>query len=602
MSRLMGRNRNRTTSRPSPGDPLPAESPLLRWWQKLLLLMLSVVLLSLAFAPFKQFYLAWVGLVPWLVVVRRSRSAVTAFLWSWLLACGFFTANMWWLAYVTGPGMAALIAVLALYWGVAGGIVRGARLLEPGALWKRAGDAAEVRPVCPGAAIISIFLIAAVWTAFEWFRGYWPLGGLAWAYLGHSQSPVLHLCQVADLTGVYGVTFWVVLINAFLALLLLYRGTARRLVPAGITLLAVFAAILAYGVFRFSQNVTRPGPTCLVVQPDYPQSNSGEKGAEPVEIVNFHLRATREALAQRPDVNLVVWSETMMPALDPAAVDYASHSPSPYWAFQARLIGESLEALTDIARQRKTAFLVGGVYYDQFVIKPLGDGRQSVVPMDRRNSAYFIKADGLDASRYDKIHLVPFGESLPFKSALPPLYHLFLALSPYTEEYTLTAGQPDALTVFELKPGWRFVTPICFEDLDGELMRHMFAPSGSGPKRADFIINITNDGWFRFNEMPQHLQAAIFRCIENRAPAARSVNTGVSGFIDSLGRTSGLIPAGQEGTSVGTLALDDRVTFYTRWGDVFSYACMASAVLLAGAGIVRWWVERVGRRRKGSAA
>ena len=124
------------------------------------------------------------------------------------------------------------------------------------------------------------------------------------------------------------------------------------------------------------------------------------------------------------------------------------------------------------------------------------------------------------------------------------------------------------------------------------MFRHRGARPGDGRKAADFIVNITNDGWFKANQMPQHLQAARFRSIENRAPTARSVNTGISGFIDSFGRVYGLVPAGTEGTSVQRLQLDSRVTLYTRWGDVFALLCAAVTAVLAGASVVRWWVTR----------
>ncbi|HSU66828.1 MAG TPA: hypothetical protein VLJ39_08155, partial [Tepidisphaeraceae bacterium] len=340
-------------------------APTERWWGKTLLLILSVVLLSLAFAPTKQFYLAWFGLVPWLIVVRRSRSAVTAFLWSFLFGCAFFTANMWWLAYVTGPGMAALIAVLALYYAVAGAIIRGTRLLEPGRFWKRSGGS-QTDQICPGMTTVSILLIAAVWTALEWFRGFWPLGGLAWAYLGHSQTPVIYLCQIADFSGAFGVSFWVVMINALVAMLILNRHQIERLIPAAAVVGAALVFVLGYGIFRVRQTTTRPGPTVMVVQPNYPQDNSGNKGADPVKIVEFHLDETRSALAQHPKTDLVVWSETMMPALNPEAFKAASQIPSPYWQNEAMLMRETMIATTKLAEQYRTAILTGGVYHNDF--------------------------------------------------------------------------------------------------------------------------------------------------------------------------------------------------------------------------------------------
>jgi apolipoprotein N-acyltransferase len=177
--------------------------------------------------------------------------------------------------------------------------------------------------------------------------------------------------------------------------------------------------------------------------------------------------------------------------------------------------------------------------------------------------------------QYDKIHLVPFGEFIPFKDSLPFLYRLFLWLSPYTDDYTLAAG--DQLTVFQISDGaahsWRAVTPICFEDIVPPLVAEMFR-GDNGAKRADVIVNLTNDGWFRGGEQPEHLKTAVFRSIENRAPTARSVNTGISGFIDSVGHVTDTVAAGTHGWSVKQLGIDPRVTFYTRHGDVFAITCV----------------------------
>lgn len=540
------------------------------WWGKLALLLATVGLFSLAFAPFKQFYLAWAALVPWLVVVRHSRSSVTAFLWSWVGGVAFFTANMWWLGYVTGPGMLALMAVLGMYWGIAGAIIRGARLLEAEGQWRIVG---------------AVVGVAAVWAALEWFRAIWPLGGLAWSDLGHSQTPVLAMCQVADLGGVYAVSFWVVMLNAFFAMLFLSRLNFRPVTAAGLCTLLTVLSAAGYGLFRLHQTSTTPGPQVLVVQPNYPQDNSGEKGEKPDVILRFHVDQTLAALKSHPSIDLAVWSETMIPPVNSAARQY-------FTGLGYTFLQETHEVLTQLARTRHVSLLVGGVFEDQLHLK----GKYDVAD-DRRNSAYFYTPSGPSELRYDKIHLVPFGETLPFRSTIPPLYRLFVSLSPYGDDsYTLKPGNDDALTVFPLKEGWRFVTPICFEDMDGPLLRRMFALEG-GRKRADFIVNITNDGWFRYNEMPQHFQAAIFRSIENRVPTARSVNTGISGFIDSNGYAQDTIPASMEGTSVHTLMLDNRISLYTRTGDVFAYLCAAGAVGLAIASSGRWWNHRRSRRR-----
>jgi apolipoprotein N-acyltransferase len=566
MGRRGGASKARTAV---PDKPARAQASFARrWWGKILLLLATIALLNLAFAPFKQFYLAWVALVPWMLVIVNCRSARTAFFWSWLGGIAFFTANMWWLVYVTGPGMAALMAVLGLYWAMAGAIIRGANLLQARS---------------PKRVLGAVLLIAAVWVTFEWFHGIWPLGGLAWGYIGQSQAPALPLCQIADITGVYGISFFVAMVNAWVAMLVLRSPrmniwlTGEGEAPAGLVILIVGAGILIYGFFRLSQHPTTPGPRVLVVQPDYPQSNSGEKSASPQEILDFHVRTTREALAKNPNVDLVVWSETMLPPINQSARDFArAHHLAVDWE-------EANDQALRLAREFNVGILIGGLYYENWKTK--GD---YYIPTDRRNSTYLYTPQGVADLRYDKIHLVPFGETLPFKSSFPPLYALFLSLSPYSEEYTLTPGPPDAMTVFQMPQGWRFVTPICFEDLDAPLLDRMLAPL-DGRKRGDFIVNLTNDGWFKANEMSQHLQNAIFRSIENRAPTARSVNTGISGFIDSAGRASDLVPAGREGLSVATLMLDSRITLYARIGDVFAYLCASAAGLLLVVTLIQWW-------------
>src|SRR5208282_999834 len=133
---------------------------------------------TLAFAPVNQFYLAWIGLAPWLIFLSGAKSWQSAFFWSWLGGTGFFTANMWWMAYISGPGMAALMIYLGLYWAFAALVIYGAGLLDG----QRVGILAGV------------FGVAAVWTGLEWLRGI-VMTGLPWLYLGHTQTPIPALCQ-----------------------------------------------------------------------------------------------------------------------------------------------------------------------------------------------------------------------------------------------------------------------------------------------------------------------------------------------------------------------------------------------------------------------
>ena len=600
-----------------------------RWWGKLGLLLVSAGLLTAAFAPLSWWPLAWVGLVPWLVVLGRCRGPWSAFGWSWVAGTLFFIANMWWMSAVTVPGMVGLMTILGLYWGYAGVICYGAGVVGVGAEGQRSRGAEEKRgggaeegtatdlgsasPRPPGPSAprllrsptLRILLLAAIWVAAsEWFRGTWPWHGLPWLYLGYTQSPVLVACQSADLFGVAGLSFAIAAANGWVALWVMNRLSLRRLVPAGLVVLALVGGDLAYGVYRLRtepQRFTR-GPTVLVVQPNYPQSNTGEKGAPMDQVVRDHLRWTMGELGSKSgQIDLVVWSETMMPPLARDARTYLWGSGRPFCE-------ETFRELQAMCYTYRVSLLTGGESIGRFE----GDRDGRLRSLDRSNVAYkFDRHGDLDDLTYAKIHLVPFGEFIPFKEGCPPLYKLAVKLGPPDmTDYELVAGTEDHLNVFELRhdpqgptpdaPPWRYVTPICFEDIDADICAAMLRPEDGATKRADFLVNVTNDGWFMANENGQHLQAAVFRSIENRVPTARAVNTGISGFIDPLGRTAGLVEPRINGTSAGVLELDGRVTLFTRTGQLFARCCAGVTVLTVAVTVVAWGVRRA--RRRGTVA
>src|SRR5579872_875831 len=201
-----------------------------RFIRPALLLIASVVMLTLAFAPINQFYLAWIGLAPWLICLAEARSQKAAFFWSWIAGTLFFIVNMWWMAAISWPGMLALLSFCGMFWAFAALVIRGAGLLHGGILG-------------------GVFGIAVVWTATEWVRGI-IFTGLPWLFLGYSQSPFLPVCQIADITGAYGVTFWVVAVNALVATAWLNRERLRVVVPAAAAVGAMTVIILAYGFWR----------------------------------------------------------------------------------------------------------------------------------------------------------------------------------------------------------------------------------------------------------------------------------------------------------------------------------------------------------------
>ena len=664
----MARRPRSSTETPTAADPLDRAAPARRslperWWGKIVLVLVGALLLTLAFAPFYQFWAAWIGLVPLLVVLRHARTWLRAAFWTWLAGVAFF-ANVYWLAPVTGPGTLGLPLWLGVYWAAAGALawpwLRRAAGEPPST-----ADAADAtvptasptpdarRPaLAPSRALAFVLLFPTVWVAMEWVRGTQPWGGFGWFALAYSQTPVLHLCQIADVTGELGVSWWVGMVNATAALFVLNGWRLRGVLRPALVTAAVVVGVFAYGLWRFAQTdgMLTPGPTVLVVQPNYPQDNSGEKGAPPEDIIAFHVSRTEAAQAARArkgeqPADLVVWSETMMPPLNPEGREgwrrvAQQYELADFGTLAARHIGA-------LAQRYRCAVLTGGRCAADVRVEGQGKNK-TLVEAGRRNSAYYLaRGTGELVGRFDKIHLVPFGEFIPFRDSIPALYRLLLAFGPPNMEgYQLERG--DRIVVFDLprpteppsptsptspaRPAaaggerpWRFVTPICFEDTDADLNARMFrggAPRGSlgggndgggnddGHKRADLIVNITNDGWFLRPQLSQHLQIATFRSIENRAPTARAVNTGISGFIDSLGRTRNdlLLPAhtprpdGKEpATLVHQMMLDARTTFFTRWGNLIGPGCGIVAGVLAVAGVVRGAASRR-RSRQGRQA
>ena len=579
--------------------PKPVRPPIERLLPRLGLSLASVICLTLAFAPFNQFYLAWVGLVPWLMIVATARSKRVLFGWNWLIGVLFFGVNMWWIIGVSAAGAAGLVAYLGLYFPVAGLILSG--VMSKAGRRASAGDKMN-------RGLMALVIVPVVWIGMEWVRGT-LFTGLPWLYIGHTQTSALAMCQVADLASAYGVGFWVVMVNVLVALLLLRRFDWRSLIaPIGVTAVTL-AAVLGYGIFRMGQATGSPGPTVLVVQPNYPQSATGAKGVTMRDLAIFHLRATREALERHKDVDLVAWSETMMPPvgdepflakLRQEGVPDAQRNAA--WRILGAFFTEARDLTQELAKKHGVAIVVGCVTYEPD-LDAAGNLRPGVgdYPLARRfNSAWLVKPDGaLHPERYDKIHLVPFGEFIPFKTSIPLLYKFFNLFNPYGGDfYTLNPGRQITRFPLKAKSGqYTFVAPICFEDVDSALVARMFRPDAGSAKRADLIINITNDGWFRQHQMQQHLQIAAFRSIENRAPTARSVNTGVSAFIDPVGRITAQLPAGQEGVATAQLRIDSRITFYTLFGDLFAYGCGLGTAAMTMVGLGRWWGARKNRKK-----
>jgi len=496
----------------------------------------SAVLLVLSFPSFNQPWCAWVALMPWLTALR-GLSGYRAFWWSYLIGLLFFLGSIWWLIYVTVVGWILLCAYLALFFGAFG--------------WVASRVSTGHWPLATGH-----WIIPAAWVALEYLRSH-LLSGFGWNLLAYSQAPWWAITQCADLTGAWGVSFLLVLVNTALERFLWPETGKRERMASVLVVMVSLAAALNYSAWRIPQVTGRGTTRVAVVQGNIPQEEKWDAAFQG-RIQQRYLSLTREAAATNPD--LIVWPETSVPGF--LGVEEAVTRP-----------------VTELAKSVGHALLVGA---------PVPAFSVNEGPLF--NSAILLNSSGQPSARYDKLHLVPFGEFIPgerffpwLRPILPPIGD-FIPGHSYTVFRTPVSGFGFRVSSVNSKLATqnselRFSTLICFEDIFPELARR-FVREG-----ARLLLVITNDAWFGPTAAAyQHAQASTFRAIELRVPVARAANTGWSGGIDPAGRWIGSVhdAAGRElfvaGTRMCHLPSGSADSFYLRWGDWFAWLCVAGTL------------------------
>jgi len=605
-------SRSRPAFSPSQDENGAKRHPIRRARTAYLLAVVSALGLALAFPPTEISWLAYVAPVPLLAMAVGAASRRHVFWAAYVGGLVFFGLGLSWVIPIKFPltllGWAALVAYLALYWAV---FAWGTR---------RIGEAVRI-PLA--------LLAPALWVALEYLRG-WLLTGLPWLYLGHTQYENPTLIQTADALGTYGPSFLAMMTAGFLTALLsrpLFvaregpgaKGPRRLnrtiLVCAGL-IAAVWAATVGYGLWRLGQRTRRPGPVVATIQTSVPQRVKTEaRGKRDVDaeqkMLETQVRLTGEVLASAraeglsPD--LVVWPETMVPGILSRSFLEANLVSPGERAFkddQARF-RTYWEKVRETAREAGAPVLCGASDIHYRGVRYVGDEYVALRGMSR-NAAFLIAPDSpayISEHTYAKVHLVPFGEYVPFKETAPWLHDLLLKLTPRGYHYNLSAGSPnqEPFVVKFADAAARFQVAICYEDAFAYRIREMVRPrKTSGGKAIDFLVNISNDGWFarpmsadapglkQSTEHKQHLNLCVFRAVENRIPVVRSVNTGISAIITSDGRIADAAEGADlergnlEGFAVGRIELDERLAPYTRVGDAFARACLAAS---AGLGI-----------------
>ncbi len=465
-----------------------------------------------------QGWLAFGALVPLLMAIegsswrRAGELGFVAGLVFWLVTIPWVAGTMvrygglpWTLA---GLILLALVGYLALYWGAFCAIL--AR-----------------RPLRSRA--FSVVVAASVWVALEFLRTY-LLTGFPWNLLGYSQHRNLPLIQVAAVTGVYGVSFVVMAANVALAWTLLrWRNWRECLPPLGMAGLLLTGAV-GYGWLWPMPEATSPSLPVALVQGNIDQGVKWDPAWQG-RTLRIYRELTLEAVRERPE--LIVWPEAAVPFLlreDPRR-----------------------SRIESLAREAGASLLLGA------------PDRQAGQP---RNTAFLFGPDGQMLGRYDKRHLVPFGEYVPLRK-------LLFFVDPLAGGAIGEFAPGREATVFSTSIG-RFGVIICYEAIFPDEVRNFFLGG------ADFLVNITNDAWFGRSAAPaQHLAMAAFRAIENRTYLLRAANTGISAIVAPDGR---IVQASRLFTPAvlsATIVPRRGISFYTRHGDLFAWGTVAVALAAA---------------------
>ncbi len=495
------------------------------------LALLSGALLALSFPKFGHPALAWIALAPLLAAIaQRPTGSRRAFLLGLVTGVVYFSGTLYWLVetMTTFGGLNKALATIAA-----------ALLIAYLSLFPAVFAIIQARLLC---AFGRSWLLAApaIWVATEMGRTY-VLDGFPWELLGYSQATVLPVAQIASVVGVYGLSGLVALVSAAAAYAAVERSRRRWRVAAIVA--AVILATSVWGTFRVARGSllsSGSGIRVAVLQGNILQDQKWDPAMRDA-IMQRYINMTREAIGRH--AQFILWPE--------------SATPLPYEADLAR--GESIRRL---AREAHVTILVGS---DQ--VEPVRPVAQPKPETRSYNAAYLIQPDGSTAAIYRKIHLVPFGEYVPFSRLLSfvgPIISAVGDMSPFT---------PGTQAVVLPVAGHAASTAICYEVIYSSLIRE-FVSHGS-----ELLTTITNDAWYGWSSAAyQHWEQASLRTIEEGRYLARAANTGISGFVDPYGRVLQKSNMFQSAVMAEDVRFITERTIYSRIGDVAGWMAVAFTI------------------------
>jgi len=480
---------------------------------------LTGLLLAFAFPKPGFSILAWIAFLP-LCYAIRGKSPANSFKLGFLAGFVAYAGIFYWLNIVmTTYGKLPLLVSICL------------TLLMAAYLALYLAATAALSRFAENYSVPMLITFPAIWVSLEYARAYF-LTGFPWALLGYTQYRTLPLLQIADITGVYGVSFLIILVNIFLYQLWRWvRGKDGATYPflATFTAIPLLLVTIWYGFVTLNREVAGTKVKIALAQGNIPQDIKWNPAFQE-ETVAIYERLSRSSSGAA----LVVWPESSLP-----------------FFFQKELLYSA--RVSSLAKELGTALIVSSPALEY------EGGREKLL-----NSAFMIAPDGSTVGRADKIHLVPFGEYVPLAKLLPFVKKMVQGIgdfSPGNEAAPLPAafGKIGVL--------------VCFEGIFPEISR-AYVNNGAG-----LLVNITNDAWFGDSSAPyQHLSMTVFRAVENRVPLVRSANTGITAIVDSRGHVRGMTGLFREALLTGEVRIGGDKSFYTQHGDIFAWGCISLVI------------------------
>jgi apolipoprotein N-acyltransferase len=502
-----------------------------------ILAIISAILLILAFPDFELWFLAWVALVPLFLAIEREKdSALKSFLVGWVFGVTFFFGTCWWLTFapITYAGMPWLLVYFFMFCAAAAvGIFPGIFGALFSIVLKRFGSAA-------------ILSAPFLWTFTEFLR--MGLTGNNWNAIGYSQAFRIEIIQPASVGGVLLISFLVTLLNAFIAFKLLTIILSEKDEPKmkrrdWIILASVLFVLVL--LFSFVKNSDLPGKSefslVVAVQPNVPMN--GLTIEKYRQLLGRHVELAENAIEQRT-------ANSEQPTTNDRQRTTIIFPESPM-IFQYGRDPELQDFLRDFAVRNNASLLFNSAEMT---------GSKRIL-----NSAVMINETGEKIGQYDKIHLLPFGEYIPFPEPLASQMPAFVGNFEFGKEY-------DLLPFGDASGG----VMICFESHFGSLSREYVR------RGADVLVEMTNDGYLGNTPvLRQHLANSVFRAVETNRPLLRVTNVGVTAYINERGEVRDAADVYAEATRVWTVSKSDgKQTIYVKYGEWFAWLCSIVSLAL----------------------